>query len=331
MSFTSKDTKLYREDEKAGHKSLGVKEREKLVKNYLPAPPNRSRSSSRSRKRKHETSHFGIRKFLRSQLYLLLYIFVHAIFSVYIRIRVAYHAVSLRILSILKYHHNTPDYVRRDVSTLKRLPKHVSVILTLEDGGRAGDALEKLVNEVAEVAAWCASAGIPRLSIYERTGVLKRYMPQTHRALAHKLKSWFGKHQAPPLSISTRGASSIHSANREYLSHEQTPLDVILVSEDDGREAMVDLTKVLVSMVQKEKISASDITLDVIDHELSEAVMPEPDLLISFEPYVDLQGYPPWPIRLTEIYCMPDNQGVGYQVFLQGLRKYTEATFKLGK
>lgn len=32
MSFTSKDTKLYREDEKAGHKSLGVKEREKLVK-----------------------------------------------------------------------------------------------------------------------------------------------------------------------------------------------------------------------------------------------------------------------------------------------------------
>lgn len=99
-----------------------------------------------------------------------MYIFVHAIFSVYIRIRVAYHAVSLRILSILKYHHNTPDYVRRDVSTLNKLPKHVSVILTLEDGGRAGDALEKLVNEASEVAAWCTSAGIPRLSIYERTG-----------------------------------------------------------------------------------------------------------------------------------------------------------------
>ncbi|KAI0842043.1 Undecaprenyl diphosphate synthase [Hypoxylon sp. FL0890] len=329
MSFAAKDIKVYREDEKAGHRKIGVKEREKLVQNYLPDPPSRSRS--RSRKRKHETSHFGIRKFLKSQLYSFMYIFVHAIFSVYIRIRIAYHAVSLRVLSILKYHHNTPDYVRRDVSTLKRLPKHVSVILTLEDGGRAGDALEKLVNEASEVAAWCAAAGIPRLSIYERTGVLKRYMPQTHRALVQKLKSWFGKRQGPPVSLSTRGASTIYTANREYLAHDQVPLEVVLISEDDGREAMVDLTKVLVQMVQKEKISASDITLDVLDNELSEAVMPEPDLLISFEPYVDLQGYPPWPIRLTEIYCAPDNQGVGYQVFLRGLRKYTEATFKLGK
>ncbi|KAI2629776.1 Undecaprenyl diphosphate synthase [Hypoxylon sp. NC1633] len=329
MSFTARDIKVYREDEKTGHKNLSATDREKLVKNYLPAPP--THSPGPGHKRKNEKSHFGIRKFLRSQIYILLYIFVHAIFSVYIRIRTAYHAVSLQILSIIKYHHNTPDYIRRDVSTLRRLPKHVSVILTLEDGGRAGDALEKLVNEAAEVAAWCTSAGIPRLSIYERTGVLKRFMLETHHSLAHKLKSWFGKHQAPPLSLSTRGAQTIHSTNREYLAHGQTPLDVVLISEDDGREAMVDLTKVLVQMVQKEKISTADITTDVLDNELSEAVMPEPDLLISFQPYVDLQGYPPWPIRLTEIYCTPDNEGVRYQVFLQGLRKYTEATFKLGK
>ncbi|KAI0890003.1 Undecaprenyl diphosphate synthase [Annulohypoxylon maeteangense] len=328
-SFASKDIDVYREDERVGHKNLGVQERERLVQNYLPSPPSRSRSHGRQTKL--ETSRFGIRKFFKSQLYSFLYFSIHFAFSVYIRARSAYHSVSLRTLSIFKYHHSTPDFVRRDVSTLKRLPKHVSVILTLEDGGRAGNALEKLVNEVSEIAVWCASANIPRLSIYERTGVLKRYMPQTHRALVQKLKSWFGKSQVPPVSISTRGASTIHTANREYLSHDQLPLEVVLISEDDGREAMVDLTKVLVQMVQKEKIKAADITVDVLDNELSEAVMTEPDLLISFEPYVDLQGYPPWPIRLTEIYCAPDNQGVGYQIFLRGLRKYTEATFKLGK
>ncbi len=94
---------------------------------------------------------------------------------------------------------------------------------------------------------------------------------------------------------------------------------------------MVDLTRVLTEMVQKDKITAKEITMDVIDNELSEAVMSEPDLLISFEPYVDLQGYPPWAIRLTEIHCVPDNQGVGYQLFLKALRKYAQATFKLGK
>jgi len=228
---------------------------------------------------------------------------------------------------------------------LNRVPQHVSIILTLENDGKR-DALEKLVNEVADVAAWCAAAHIPRLSVYEKTGtstcihfsrqlltaarlgILKRYMNETHRTVSHRLKTWFGKDHTPGLALSTRGAPTIRSHGRDYSDE---GLEVILVSGDDGREAMVDLTRVLTEMVQKDKISAKDITMDVIDNELSEAVISEPDLLISFEPYVDLQGYPPWPIRLTEIYCAPDNQEVGYQVFLHGLRKYSQATFKLGK
>ncbi|KAJ8129920.1 hypothetical protein O1611_g3710 [Lasiodiplodia mahajangana] len=321
MPFTAKDTQIYREDEKLGHKKLGVEQREALVKNYLPSPPSRQRSNSRARKQ--DLSRFGIRKFLKAQLYAILYLFTHALFSIYIRIRIAYHAVSNRFVSILKHHYNSPEYIARDVATLKRLPGHLSIILTLENGGK-GDALEKLVNEASEVAAWCAAAGIPKLSIYEKTGVLKRYMTQTHRSVYNRLKTWFGKHQAPPLALFARGAPTIRSHNRQGL-------DLILISEDDGREAMVDLTRVLTDMVQRNKISAADITMDVIDNELSEAVMQEPDLLVSFEPYVDLQGYPPWAIRLTEIYCAPDNQGVGYQLFLQALRKYSQATFKLGK
>ncbi|KAI1166877.1 Undecaprenyl diphosphate synthase [Nemania serpens] len=321
MSFSAKDTQLYRQDEKSGHRVLGAERREELVKNYLPSPPSRQRSNSRVTKQ--DSSRLGVRRFLKAQLYALLYLFVHAIFSLYIRIRIAYHAVSNRLVSILKHHYNSPEYIARDVATLKKLPVHLSVILTLENGGK-GDALEKLVNEVSEVAAWCAAAGIPTLSVYEKTGVLKRYMTQTHRSVCHRLKTWFGKHQAPPLALFARGAPTIRSHNRQGL-------DLILVSEDDGREAMVDLTRVLAEMVQKDKITANDITMDVIDNELSEAVMREPDLLISFEPYVDLQGYPPWTIRLTEIYSAPDNQGVGYQLFLQALRRYAQATFKLGK
>lgn len=321
MSFRTRDTQIYREDEKVGHTKLGPEQREELIKNYLPAPPSRRRSSSRVKKQ--ESSHFGIRKFIKAQCYALLYLFVHAIFSLYIRTRIAYRAVSSRLVAILKHHYNSPEYIARDVATLKRLPNHLSIILTLENGGK-GDALEKLVNEASEVAAWCAAAGIPKLSVYEKTGVLKRYMTQTHRSVCNRLKVWFGKHQAPPLALFARGAPTIRPHNRQGL-------DLILVSEDDGREAMVDLTRVLTEMVQKDKITAEDITMDVIDNELSEAVMTEPDLLISFEPYVDLQGYPPWAIRLTEIHCAPDNQGVGYQLFLQALRKYASATFKLGK
>jgi hypothetical protein len=76
----------------------------------------------------------------------------------------AFHAVKDRILAILYYHHRTPELIQKDVKGLNRLPKHLSVILRLEDGGRGGAALE---------AAWCACVGIPMLSIYEQTGGYK--------------------------------------------------------------------------------------------------------------------------------------------------------------
>jgi hypothetical protein len=77
-----------------------------------------------------------------------------------------------RIYSVLYYHHRTPELIERDVKGLSRLPEHLSVILTLEDDGRRGGAeLERLVNNVADISAWCACAGIPLLSVYEKTGM----------------------------------------------------------------------------------------------------------------------------------------------------------------
>lgn len=95
---------------------------------------------------------------------------IHATFSLYIRLRQAYHAVKDRIFAILFYHHRTPGLIQKDVRGLERLPEHVSVILNLEDGARGGAGLEALVDEVAEITAWCACVGIPMLSIYEKTG-----------------------------------------------------------------------------------------------------------------------------------------------------------------
>ena len=112
---------------------------------------------------------FGIRQLIRTQIHALFYFIIHALFSAYIRVRQGYHAVKDRILAILYYHHRTPELIQKDVKGLSRLPKHLSVILKLEDGGRGG--LEALVDEAAEVAAWCACVGIPTLSVYERTGM----------------------------------------------------------------------------------------------------------------------------------------------------------------
>ena len=113
----------------------------------------------------------------------------------------------------------------------------------------------------------------------------------------------------------------------ELLDH----LSILLLSADDGRSTLVDLTKTLTEMSQRNKLSPNDISQELVDAEITESVMGEPDLLILFGPYVQLQGYPPWQIRLTEIYHVEDSNGVGYQVFLRALHNYAKAQMKFGR
>lgn len=46
----------------------------------------------------------------------------------------------------------------------------MSVILELKGEERGAAGLDGLMDEVAEISAWCACVGIPMLSVYEKTG-----------------------------------------------------------------------------------------------------------------------------------------------------------------
>jgi dehydrodolichyl diphosphate syntase complex subunit NUS1 len=158
---------------------LSIEEREKLVKARIPpapeptistAPSSRRNGAQKGRRRRPK----AIRSFLKSQLHLLIYFAVHLIFGIYMRLRQMYHAVLDRVLALLYYHHRTPELIQKDVKNLSRLPEHLSVILTLK-GDEDGGGLEALMEDVAELSAWCASAGIPLLSVYEKSGTYPDY------------------------------------------------------------------------------------------------------------------------------------------------------------
>lgn len=114
-----------------------------------------------------------MRRFLRNQLYALVFAILHGIFSLYIRVRQTWHAVTYQITSVLYYHHATPEYIRRDITKLTRKPNHLSTILKAEQSNRVKADLERLIDETAEMATWCACAEIPMLSVYEKTGELR--------------------------------------------------------------------------------------------------------------------------------------------------------------
>jgi len=85
-------------------------------------------------------------------------------------------------------------------------------------------------------------------------------------------------------------------------------------------------------MSQSQKLHPSDISQELIDAEISESVMKEPDLLLLFGDKAVLEGYPPWQVRLTEIFALQDwTGGVGYHVFLRGLRRFGGAEMRFGR
>lgn len=174
------DREILRAEIRSRGDKLNAADREKLLKPYLPDPadlapanstsstsPRRSRAGTSSSQRRQKPRRKPIRTFLKSQLYRLTYAITHIFFGIVVRLLQAYHAVVDRIFAIVYHHHRTPELIRKDVRGLKRLPEHLSVILTLH---KEEDALAVLMDEVAELAAWSACAGIPQLSVYEKSG-----------------------------------------------------------------------------------------------------------------------------------------------------------------
>lgn len=138
-----------------------------MLKPYLPNTPKTTPSQQQHKQR--------VRPAVRHLLHSFIFTIIHAFFSIYIRFRQAYHAVIDQLFAVLYYHHRTPELIKRDVKDLTKVPKHLSVILKLAPEGGRKDGYESLLHDTCEIAAWASSAGIPMLSVYEKTGSSYHY------------------------------------------------------------------------------------------------------------------------------------------------------------
>ena len=163
---SQRDQELFRDDIRAPGAKLSKADRESLLKPYLPDPADLPRQQTQRRRQTFRKT--PIRTLIKSQVHQLTYTLIHIFFGIALRLIQTYHAVVDRIFAIVYHHHRTPELIRKDVKGLKRLPEHLSIILTLR---KEDDALGVLMDEVAELAAWSAGAGIPVISVYEKSGM----------------------------------------------------------------------------------------------------------------------------------------------------------------
>lgn len=157
--------------------------------------------------------------------------------------------------------------VERDVADLrregKRFPGHVSVILELKEGARDGESsVERFVREAGDIACWSAAAGVNTLSIYERSGTGKRVASRVREGVESAVRAYFAGRSGKSVSVRAVNAPG------EVEDEEEVDLEVLLLSEEDGREAMVDLTKTLCEMAQRGKVQLEEVGQELVDEEL---------------------------------------------------------------
>ncbi|TID15044.1 hypothetical protein CANINC_004715 [Pichia inconspicua] len=264
----------------------------------------------------------------------------YLIFSIYSLFEYTVNRSKIKFLSMAYKSDDDPSIINSDINKLPKIPQRLAVILNYKSEQEEGGGIEGLCNDSALNAAWCVSGGIPDLTIYEVTGTLKKSINELNSAILRKFEAYFGTESMPNYLIKIPHLNQVYAGVRGELidktetgveKDEEYQINITLLSKVDGRSTIVELTKVMALMTKNGELKQSDITIKFIDRELKQLVGEEPDLIVMFTPYLDLQGFPPWHIRLSEMYWEPDNETVSYIVFLRALQKYSTCKVNIGR
>lgn len=221
-----------------------------------------------------------------------------------------------------KYNLGSPVDIRAEVAKLPKIPNHVGFVLNYHALGGLGG----LVDAGGELCGWALGAGTPVLTIYERTGALKREDLQSLAdAFVSALRRYYGRQSVPHIVV---------RKNQQFVEAGDvgdTALTVQLMAESDGKPFIVELAREFSAELRNGLLSDDEITVERIHKLHLERVGAEPDLLVMFSSYLDLEGFSPWLSRISELYCLPDNdENFSFYVFLAALRAFANVKVNLG-
>ncbi|KAJ3213632.1 hypothetical protein HDU67_002633 [Dinochytrium kinnereticum] len=132
-----------------------------------------------------------------------------------------------------------------------------------------------------------------------------------------------------PTSTVTRDVDNGNMDVIRLLQKERRMLSIHLLDEEDGKGAVAQAAREMA-----EKGGKATVDVKTLESLLNKAGVPEPQLLYVFgdvtEP-LTLEGYPPWMIRVTEMWQVKGDGRVRYQDFLRGLYKFSRCIQRFGR
>ena len=211
------------------------------------------------------------------------------------------------------------------VPSLRKVPKHLGIIVRVAN---PYDLPEKYftVSELYDVIIWARCAGIEHINLYDPQG----YYVGRRTSIQNMLKR---------LNVSVMTAIEKQTRKNGILPDDYLH-ELLLLNKSDGKAALVNAIKSLIKTGQSVKTSEdktnnlANITSEEIEYAVNifgDGVC-DPDMIIHVgNGAVSLEGYPPWHVRLTEIFQLHPWKRLTENEFCNFLCKFSKCEQRVGK
>ncbi|GAA6022245.1 hypothetical protein JCM8202_001991 [Rhodotorula sphaerocarpa] len=242
-----------------------------------------------------------------------------------------------------------------------KVPRHLAVALVPVSGQGERRAVQRHVGVLQSLLSWSRQLGIATLSVYDETGAILRHATGHADALGMPVVSSSDSAEAEgivtlaeplwsspklgSLPSSPDGTSTPRSAQEDAsadssttLVAEETPssrFHLNLLSRAAGRPRLAGLARELAYKAQR---TGKTLHSEQVSEAVDALPLDEPDLLLVLGgSYLRLRGFPPWQLRLTEMYHHswpawfsrpPD---LTYDILRRALDVYGRAEMRLGR
>ncbi|XP_065156852.1 dehydrodolichyl diphosphate synthase complex subunit nus1-like [Atheta coriaria] len=194
---------------------------------------------------------------------------------------------------------------------LRKLPQHLTVLLPSSPPTSPASTNSKHLDILVNLVLWSLATNIQYVSFYDPLGLLVKWEDELMKRIQSRMNKsqrliWHGANTtgkngfAGPkvhVKILSAGRASLVDACRQ-LSHTEQVLTVPIISK----------------------------------HLLTNYEFPDPQLAIYFGEYLNLCGYPPWQIRLTEfIHAGRHLHAFDEREFFSVLQCYSKCQQRVGK
>ncbi|KAI9204728.1 uncharacterized protein BJ171DRAFT_100375 [Polychytrium aggregatum] len=221
------------------------------------------------------------------------------------------------------------ERIQKDSEEMPKIPDHVALVVR-----PSGDVAAQL-QEVCRACVWIWSIGTSVVTVFDEEGILQDSAGKCEPLIAQnlaKFKSTF--HVA--VSNGPKVVCHIMPHTQQHADIVVEPFRLVFLSKKNGKQRIAQIASQLANTRQQSGQTTDAAWLAEEIRKCSyETDVPDPQLMYVFGKIgspLQLDGFPPWEIRLTEIWQVNTrSRRIKYSDILAGLHRFANTTGRFGK